>query len=37
MSKNEIAKESRVGGIPFAGTALNEAIFDVRGRLKQKK
>lgn len=42
--RNEIAKEGGIstlkgliGAIPFAGTALNEAIFEARGRIKQNR
>lgn len=44
LKKNEIAKESGIstlkgliGAIPFAGTLINEAIFEARGRLKQNR
>ena len=29
--------KSALGAIPFAGTFLNEAIFDARGRLEQRR
>jgi hypothetical protein len=42
--RNEIAKEGgistlkgAIGAIPIVGTALNEAIFEVRGRIKQNR
>ena len=37
MKSTESAVRSLLGAIPFAGTALNEAIFDLRARLKQER
>ena len=42
--KNEIVKEGGIstlkgliGAIPFAGTAINEAVFEARSRIKQNR
>lgn len=40
ISKKEIgigSLKAAIGAIPWAGTALNEAIFEVRGRIKQDR
>lgn len=44
LNKKEIVKEGGIstlkgliGAIPFAGTAINEAVFEARGRIKQNR
>lgn len=40
MDKNDLTVtflKSLFGGVPFIGTALNEVIFELRGRIKQKR
>jgi len=39
-TKNEVITgtlKGLIGAIPFAGTAINEAMFDIRGRIKQER